>query len=43
MDVRRGRKLKQLLDEIRETKISWKFKEEALDHSLWRTRFGEGY
>jgi hypothetical protein len=21
----------------------WKFKEEALDHTLWRTRFGRGY
>jgi hypothetical protein len=41
--VRRGRRRKQLADGLRETKIYWKLKGEALDHSLWRTRFGEGY
>jgi hypothetical protein len=24
-------------------KIYWKLKEEALDRTLWRTRFGRGY
>jgi len=41
--VRRGRRRKKLPDGLRETKISWKLKGEALDHSLWRTRCGEGY
>jgi hypothetical protein len=40
---RRGRRRKQLLDDIKEKKMYWKFKEEALDRSLLRTRFGKGY
>jgi hypothetical protein len=39
----RGRRLKQLLDDLREGKGYWELKEEALDHILWRTRFGRGY
>jgi len=31
---RRGRRSKQLLDELKEMKRDWKFKEEALDHSV---------
>jgi hypothetical protein len=34
---------KQLLDDLKEKKRYWKFKEEALDRTLWRTRFGRGY
>jgi hypothetical protein len=34
---------KQLLDDLKEKKRYWKLKEEALDHTLWRTRFGRGY
>jgi hypothetical protein len=41
--IRRGRRRKQLPYGLRETKISWNSKGEALDHSLWRTRFGEAY
>ena len=36
---RRGRRRKQLLDDLKETRGYWKFKEEALDHTL-RTLFG---
>jgi hypothetical protein len=39
----RGRKCKQLLNGIMETTGYWKSKDEALDRTLWRTRFGIGY
>jgi hypothetical protein len=38
-----GRRRSQLLDDLKETKWYWKLKEEALDCTLWRTRFGRGY
>jgi hypothetical protein len=34
---RRGRRSMQLLDEIKETKLYWKLKEEELHRSVWRT------
>jgi hypothetical protein len=37
---RRGRK--QVLDGLRERRQYCKLKEEALDRTLWRTRFGRG-
>jgi hypothetical protein len=40
---RRGRRRKQLLDDLTEKRRYCKLKEEALDHTLWRTRFGRGY
>jgi hypothetical protein len=40
---RRGRRRKQLLDDLKEKTRYWKSKEEALDRTLWRTRFGPGY
>jgi hypothetical protein len=43
MTGRRGRRRKQLLDDLKEKKRYWKLKDEALDHTLWRTRFGRGY
>jgi hypothetical protein len=43
MTGRRGRRRKQLLDDLKENKRYWKLKEEALDPTLWRTRFGRGY
>jgi hypothetical protein len=43
MTGRRGRKCKQLLDDLREKRIYWKLKEEALDRTLWGTGFGRGY
>jgi hypothetical protein len=38
---KRGRRRKQPMDDLRETRGSWKFKHEALDCSLWGTRFGK--
>jgi hypothetical protein len=43
MTGRRGRRRKQLLDDINEKRKYWKLKEEALDRTLWRTHFGRGY
>jgi hypothetical protein len=43
MTGRRGRRRKQLLDDLREKWRYWKLKEEALDRTVWRTRFGSGY
>jgi hypothetical protein len=40
---RRGRRRKQLLDDLKETRGYWKCKEEELFSGLWRTRFGRGY
>ena len=40
---RRGRISKQLLADLKKTKRSCKWREKALDHPLWRTRFGRGY
>jgi hypothetical protein len=43
MTVRRGRRRKQLLYDLKEKRSYWKLKEEALDRTLWRTFFGRGY
>jgi hypothetical protein len=43
MTGRPGRRRKQLLDDLKEKRGNWKLKEEALDRTLWRTRFGRGY
>jgi hypothetical protein len=43
MTERRGRRSKQLLDDLKEKRRYWKLKEEALDCALWRTLFGRGY
>jgi hypothetical protein len=40
---RRGRRGKQLLADLKATRGYWKLKEEALDRTTWRTRFGRGY
>ena len=40
---KRRRRRKQILDDLKERRRYWKLKEEALDRSLWRTRFGNGY
>jgi hypothetical protein len=42
MTGRRGRRLTQLLDDLKEKRRYWKLKEEVLDRTLWRTRFGRG-
>jgi hypothetical protein len=38
----RGRRLKQLLVNLKEKRGYWKLKEETLEHSLWNTCFGRG-
>jgi hypothetical protein len=43
MTQRRGRRRKQQLDDFQEARRYWNLKEEALDSTLWRTRFGRGY
>jgi hypothetical protein len=40
---RRGRRSKQLLDDLKEKRRYCKLKEEALDRTVWRTGFGRGY
>jgi hypothetical protein len=40
---RRGRRCKQLLDELKEARRYWNLKEEAQDRTVWRTQFGGGY
>jgi hypothetical protein len=37
---RRGRRRKQILDDLEEMRGCWKLKEETPDRTLWRTRFG---
>ena len=37
---RRERRRKQLLNDLKEKKGYWKFKEEALDRTVWRTCLG---
>jgi hypothetical protein len=43
MTGRRGRRHKQLMDDLKEKRRYCKLKEEALDSTLWRTRFARGY
>jgi hypothetical protein len=40
---RRGRRRKQLLDDLKEAGRYWKLKEEAQDCTVWRTQVGRGY
>jgi hypothetical protein len=40
---RGGRRLKQIVDDLKEESSSWNLKEKALDSTVWRTRFGGGY
>jgi hypothetical protein len=40
---RRGRRRTQLLNNVKEKRRYWILKEEALDRTLWRTRFGKGH
>jgi hypothetical protein len=37
---RRGRRCKKLLDDLKENRGYCKLKEQALDGTVWRTRFG---
>jgi len=38
---KRGRRCKQLLDGLKQTRNYWKLKAEAADRTAWRTRFGK--
>jgi hypothetical protein len=40
---KRRRTRKQLLDDLKEMRGYFKLKEEALDRSMWRSRFGRVY
>ena len=42
MTRRRGRRGKQLLEDLKAKKGYWHLKKEALDPILWRTRFERG-
>jgi hypothetical protein len=39
----RKKKRKQLFDYLKKRRGYWNLKEETLDSTLWRTRFGRGY
>ena len=39
---RRGRRREKLLDDLKDRKGSSHLKEEPLDHTMWRHRFGGG-
>jgi hypothetical protein len=40
---RREKNVSGLLYNYKEKRRYWKLKEEALDHTLWRTSIGRGY
>jgi hypothetical protein len=40
---RRGRRRRKLLDELKERREYSHLKDEALDGTLWRARFGRGF
>ena len=40
---RRGRRHKKLLDELKDRRGYCQLKEEALDRTMWRNRFGRGF
>ena len=42
MTRRRGRRRKKLLDELKDRSGYYHLKEEALDRTMWRNRFGRG-
>jgi hypothetical protein len=41
--VRHGRRRRKLLDDLKERKGDFHLKEEALDRTMWRVRFGRGF
>jgi hypothetical protein len=40
---RRGRRRRKLLDDLKEMRGYSYLKEEALDRTMWRARFGRGF
>ena len=43
MKGRRGRRRKKLLDDFKDSRGYCELKEEALDRTVWRNRFGRGF
>ena len=43
MTERQGRRCKQLLDDLKETRGYWKLKEKALNRTVWRIGFERSY
>jgi len=43
MTGRQGRKRRKLLDDLKERRGYSQLKEEALDRTMWRARFGRGF
>ena len=43
MTGRRGRRRKQIMDDLNDTRIYWKLKAEALYRPLWGNRVGRSY
>ena len=43
MTGRQGRRRRKLLDDLKERRGYSHLKEEALDRSMWRARFGRGF
>jgi len=43
MTGRQGRRHKKLLDDLKERREYSHLKEEALDRTMWRARFGRGF
>ena len=40
---RRGRRRKKLLDDLKDIRGYCQLKEEALDRTIWKNRFGRGF
>jgi hypothetical protein len=40
---RRGRRRRKLRDDLKERRGYYRLKEEAVDHTMWRARFGRGF
>jgi hypothetical protein len=40
---KRGRRRKKLLDDLKDKRGYSHLKEEAMDHTVWRNRFGRGF
>ena len=43
MTGRRGKRRRKLLDDLKERRGYSQLKEEALDRTVWRARFGRGF
>ena len=43
MTGRQGRRRRKLLDDLKERRGYSRLKEEALDRTMWRARFGRGF